>query len=61
MQFFHVSWYELRKYIFMKLFNRVNNKEVKTFHMLKPIMKNKRKQIKEITKISNKDILDWMK
>lgn len=56
-----VIWYEFRKYIFMILFNRVNEKHVKSFKNLKPLMKNKRKQIKELTKVTAQDMLGWIK
>ncbi|MBL7022237.1 glycosyltransferase family 2 protein [Patescibacteria group bacterium] len=59
--FHHIAWYELRKYIFMKIFNRVNNKQIKSFCKLRPLMKNKRKQIKELTKIQAQDMLKWIK
>ncbi|MFW0862342.1 MAG: glycosyltransferase family 2 protein [Candidatus Komeilibacteria bacterium] len=56
-----IFWYEFRKYIFMLLFNRVKEKHIKSYSKLKPLMKNKRRQIKELTKVTAQDMLEWIK
>jgi len=60
-RFFPLAWYELRKYVFMIFFNNIHNRETKTFGQLKKVMKNKRKQIKELTKIDSQAMLKWIK
>jgi GT2 family glycosyltransferase len=57
--FLTVAWYEARKFVFMILFNRVDNKHVQSYRNLKPLMKNKRKQIKKLITISPEDIRKW--
>lgn len=60
-RFFPLTWYELRKYVFMIFFNNLHSKDTKTFGQLKRVMKSKRKQIKELTKVSSQDMLKWIK
>lgn len=54
-----IGWYELRKWIFMILFNHIKSSQFKTFWQLYPVMKAKRKQIKKLTSISAKDLSRW--
>lgn len=57
--FFQTLPYEIKKFMFMKLFNRINNKKFRNFRQLLPLMKHKRIQVQKMTKIRAKEISKW--
>ncbi|MFH1667995.1 MAG: glycosyltransferase family 2 protein [Candidatus Komeilibacteria bacterium] len=51
--------YEFKKYLFMKLFNRVSKSKFRNFWQLYPQMRYKRKQISKIIKVKPQTISKW--